>query len=212
VLGDLGGCHLRTPSPDRHLRKPIVLTLSEVRSIPAIITTVPPAADFGKLIEDTLEAHESETADDTRLRRIASVTQRKFLRNDTSVQAPVHCECVLVHYFNDPTVASDEIPPINFLGVSKLSCIACARFIEASNKYRNRKFYTRGCRGKLYFPWALPPSGQRIASAFKRARLATLSNCWSGEEPQDLEEIAIALTPRPTRRTPPARARLMRPT
>jgi hypothetical protein len=126
-------------------------------------------ADFGKLIEDTLKKHESVTANRTRLREIVTVTQWKFFQNDGSVQAPVHCECALVHYFNNPRVASAEMRPMDVLGVSKLSCNACARFIEASNKYSNRKFHTRGCHGKWCFPWALPPSHQQVSSTFQES-------------------------------------------
>jgi len=150
----------------RRVRRHFYNKSSEVRSIPATAITVPPAADFGKLIEDTLGAHELETANNALLRRIASAAHRKFFRRDCCIRAPVHCECALVHYFNEPTVVSDEIPPINFLGVSKLPCNACTMFIEASNRNRKRKFYIGGCRGKWSFPWALPPSGQPITSAF----------------------------------------------
>jgi hypothetical protein len=110
-----------------------------------------------------------EIAEYDRLRWFVNVTQRKFFRNDGSVQAPVHCECALVHYFNTPTVASDEIAPVDFLGVSKLCCNACAMFIEASNKCSNREFHTRGCRGKWRFPWALPPSDQQVSSTFQES-------------------------------------------
>jgi hypothetical protein len=143
--------------------------LHEVRTIPATITTVPPPADFGKLIEDTLKNPKLVTAKRTRLHQIVGVTQRTFFQNDGSVQAPVHCECALVHYFNNPRVASAEMRPMDYLGVSKLSCNACARFIKASNKYSNRKFYTRGCHGKWYFPWVSPPSHQLVSRTFQES-------------------------------------------
>ena len=151
------------------LRRHFHNKLPEVRSIPAIITTVPLPADLGMSIKDVLERHESKTADEARLRRIVIETQQKFFRNDGSVQAPVHCECALVHYFNKQTVSSVEVPPMNFLGVSKLSCNACVRFIKASNEYSNWKFHTRGCHGKWYFPWASPPSDQQVSSSFQES-------------------------------------------
>ena len=52
---------------------------------------------------------------------------------------------------------------------SKLSCNACPRFIEASNKCSNWKFHTRGCHGKWYFPWGFPPSDQQVSSAFEES-------------------------------------------
>jgi len=43
---------------------------------------------------------------------------------------------------------AEYMPPMDYLGVSKLSCNACAMFIQASNKHSNTKFYARGSHGK----------------------------------------------------------------
>ena len=62
-----------------------------------------------------------------------------------------------------------SLAPTNFLGVIvSYLATACARFIEASNEYSNRKFHTRGCHGNWYIPWALPPSDQQVSSTFPR--------------------------------------------
>jgi len=139
----------------------------EVRSVPPIITTIPRPSDLRKLIEDSLDGHDSETDNSDLLEKIISAAQRKFFWNGCSAQAPVHCECALVHHFL--TVPLDQsVPlPMDYLGVSTLSCGACARFIEASNEHSNRKFYTRGCHGNWYFPWASPPSDQQVSSTFR---------------------------------------------
>jgi hypothetical protein len=180
-----------------HLRHHFHKKLPEVRSIPAIITTVSPPEDFGKLIAGTLKEHKMETAEYDRLCQIVDVTQQKFFRNDGSVKAPVHCECALIHYFNNPTVASEEIAPMNFLGVSKLSCNACAKFIQASNKYSIQKFYTRGCHGKWYFPWALPPSDQQVSSTFQESMsryIVKLLTWRGGARPRSKSDSSCAST------------------
>jgi hypothetical protein len=82
-------------------------------------------------------------------------------RNKDSVKAPVHCECALIDHFNKPAKSdTTEIPPVGYLGVSKLSCSACKIFIDVwnQNNPRGQSFLTRGSHGKCHFPWALPPS------------------------------------------------------
>jgi len=80
----------------------------EVRSVPPIITIVPLPSDLGERIEDILAGHDLERDDNDLLEKIISATKKKFFRNGGPVQAHVHCECALVHYFNDPTVPSDQ--------------------------------------------------------------------------------------------------------
>jgi hypothetical protein len=100
------------------------------------------------------------------------ILKKKYLDNNDPfgskgfVKAPVHCECALIYHLNKPAT---NIPPVGYLGVSKLSCSACKIFIDVwnQNNTRGRKFLTRGCHGKYYFPWALPPSlDQKTATAF----------------------------------------------
>jgi hypothetical protein len=90
--------------------------------------------------------------------------------NKTFVKAPIHCECALIHHFNKPDKRDTTgIPPVGYLGVSKLSCSACKIFIDVWNQTntRSQNFLTRGSHGKCYFPWALPPSlDEETATAF----------------------------------------------
>jgi len=132
----------------------------------------------GKRIEDTIDGHDTETDDSDLVEEIISTTQKKFFQNGGSVQAHIHCECALVHYFNDPTVPLDQStpPPMDYLGASKLSCNACARFIDASNKHSKRKFYTRGCHGKWCFPWAPPQSDQQVLRTFSDTMSSHIAN------------------------------------
>jgi hypothetical protein len=103
------------------------------------------------------------------------ILKEKYLDNDPFgnkdfVKAPVHCECALIYHFNKPAKPeTTDIPPVGYLGVSKLSCSACKMFIDVwnQNNPHGRKFLTRGSHGKCYFPWALPPSlDKETATAF----------------------------------------------
>ena len=134
-------------------------------------------------------------------------TLQNFFRNDGSVQAAVHCERASVHYSNNPTVSSDEVAPMDFLGVSKLSCNACAKFIEVSNKYSSRKFHTRGCHGNGISRGLYLHPTSKFQAFPRKACLATLSNYWSGNMGQDRDAIATALAPRPIWTMFPTRTR-----
>jgi hypothetical protein len=43
-----------------------------------------------------------------------------------------------------------------YIGVSKLSCIACSIFIQEFNRTSNTSFSTRDCHQKWYFSWEFP--------------------------------------------------------
>ena len=135
----------------------------QIRTVPSMMKTIPSPSGLAELIADTLNGHDLEIAVRVRLDRFVSATQRIYFQNDDPARAPVHCECALVQHFKKNR--GQSTPPMHYLGVSKLSCNACAKFIEASNKHSNQTFYTRGCRGKWYFPWALPQSVTRNVSA-----------------------------------------------
>jgi len=55
--------------------------------------------------------------------------------------------------------ARANVPPFNYIGVSKLSCSPCHMWIEAFNELGGRQYYTRGCHGKWYWPWGMPAVG-----------------------------------------------------
>jgi hypothetical protein len=76
-----------------------------------------------------------------------------------SVSCEIHCECRILQRF---TTTAYKIKPINYIGVSKLSCAGCAAVFDSYNELQNsrdRMFYTRGGHGKWYFPWLLPKVG-----------------------------------------------------
>ena len=70
---------------------------------------------------------------------------------------PAHCECALIQYLATKHGNSwDNVPAFSYIGVSKPSCSACHRWLEAFNQVGRQKFFTRGSHGKWYWPWAMP--------------------------------------------------------
>lgn len=66
----------------------------------------------------------------------------------------IHCECALIAMFNTET--HQPLWPINYIGVSKLSCAPCYLWIQAFNASHAVKNYTRGTHGKWYPKWSMP--------------------------------------------------------
>ncbi|KAG5300066.1 hypothetical protein I7I50_06334 [Histoplasma capsulatum G186AR] len=68
------------------------------------------------------------------------------------VRAPVHCECVLALKFLGENLT---VRSVQYIGVSKLSCISCWVFLKALRD-NGIAFYTKGSHSKAYFPWKFP--------------------------------------------------------
>lgn len=77
------------------------------------------------------------------------------------VTAPVHCECALALQLS----ASDS-PAVGYIGVSKLSCLACWHFLEGL-QCAGHEFYTRGSHPTAHFPWKYPDLEIRQAGLSK---------------------------------------------
>ena len=70
-----------------------------------------------------------------------------------SVYVGIHCECLLaLHFVNR---SRHEPPPLQYLGVSKLSCLCCWTFLKILREH-GFSFHTKGTHSKVYFPWAWP--------------------------------------------------------
>ncbi|KAF8415593.1 hypothetical protein EV426DRAFT_722095 [Tirmania nivea] len=69
---------------------------------------------------------------------------------------PVHCEVALVQYYHQN---SSIVPPFNYIGVSKLSCLCCHLFLCEFAKETKKNFKTRGTHSKIYYPWGFPELG-----------------------------------------------------
>ncbi|EFQ99070.1 hypothetical protein MGYG_02084 [Nannizzia gypsea CBS 118893] len=78
---------------------------------------------------------------------------RKRFDGKQAIKGSVHCECLLVlRLAGDSRTGISALP---YIGVSKLSCLACWEFF-GSLRDAGHKFYTKGSHAKAYFPWKFP--------------------------------------------------------
>ncbi|KKZ67244.1 hypothetical protein EMCG_07049 [[Emmonsia] crescens] len=78
---------------------------------------------------------------------------RRRLSGVEIICGPVHCECLLaLHLVSENRTG---IIAVQYLGVSKLSCLACWEFLKVL-RGNGIMFYTKGSHAKAYFPWKFP--------------------------------------------------------
>jgi hypothetical protein len=78
---------------------------------------------------------------------------RKRFEGRQSIKGPVHCECLLaLRLVGDACAGVAALP---YIGVSKLSCLACWEFLRGLRN-AGYVFYTQGSHAKVYFPWKFP--------------------------------------------------------
>ena len=132
---------------------------------PCVTVVMPKARDWERVVADALQFPNLFDNSNPKVVRLFK-TLKSNSRYLGTVRAPIHCECALItHYQNRPNSLS-VVPPLEYIGVSKLSCKACALFFEASNKASSSRFYTRGSHQKWYFPWAMPKCKPEISDEF----------------------------------------------
>ncbi|EGC44027.1 hypothetical protein HCEG_03242 [Histoplasma capsulatum var. duboisii H88] len=169
-----------------------------------ITVTLPSkTADWSNVLKLALNTsgYEMKKKSETLISKIPQPKKKKSTHS-------VHCECNLLKYF----VNVDFKPrPVSYIGVSKLSCAACAAVFAAWNDlHHNYQFKIRGSHGKWYSPWAAPMGWdnksvieeklysviyQKISDWFTHAldqegfvkRRLSDSSADSGEEHPDLE-------------------------
>lgn len=77
---------------------------------------------------------------------------------NNTITANVHAECTLLHHH----LQSPRPTPFSYIGVSKLSCIACHLLFKSyehhASLFGKMVFHTKGSHFKLYFPWVCLPS------------------------------------------------------
>ena len=135
---------------------------------PRAIVIMPKPQDWERVVADVLKLTDLLANHGPGLTRLLQTLRT---RNSGTIRAPVHCECALItHYQNRPKSISDVVP-LKYIGVSKLSCKACALFFQVSNSLTSSRFCTRGSNQKWYFPWAMPECDPKIGDKFV-ARLA----------------------------------------
>jgi hypothetical protein len=65
----------------------------------------------------------------------------------------VHCESALISYLH----RNPSFPAFSYIGVSKLSCKPCHRWLSAYNQHANSGcYYTKGSHDKWYLGWKTP--------------------------------------------------------
>ena len=135
---------------------------------PRATVVMPKPQDWERMVADVLELSDLLANYGPRLTRLIQTLRT---RNSGTIRAPVHCECALItHYQNRPKSISD-VAPLEYIGVSKLPCKACALFFEVSNSLTSSRFCTHDSHQKWYFPWAMPGCDPKIGDKFV-ARLA----------------------------------------
>ncbi|KAA8906710.1 hypothetical protein FN846DRAFT_918987 [Sphaerosporella brunnea] len=131
----------------------------EIVDYPRKRVTLPTSKDaWATLIDTTLNsAQPLKPIEPQVIQSTAAALSTRF--SDKSVLCGIHCECKILQRF---TTTAYKIKPINYIGVSKLSCTGCAAVFNSYNELQNsrdHRFYTRGAHGKWYFPWFLPEVG-----------------------------------------------------
>lgn len=101
--------------------------------------------------------------------------QKSFKRRKT-VTGWVHCECMLVLYLiGNSRLGISALP---YIGVSKLSCVACWEFFNALHKV-DCMFYVRGSHSKAYFPWKFPDVEMNTAKFLESEKEKILNSFYS---------------------------------
>jgi hypothetical protein len=142
----------------RLFRKKLIV---EIVDYPRIRVTLPTSKDAWTALINTASnsAHAPKRIGPQVVHKTAAALATRF--SNKSVSCEIHCECKILQHFTT-TTTTFKIKPINYIGVSKLSCVGCAAVFASYNKLqdsRTHRFYTRGAHSKWYFPWVLPKVG-----------------------------------------------------
>ena len=95
------------------------------------------------------------------LLRLANVEQddriRKFINRQmnfltTQLRPYRHAECALLHHLTELKSKSPAMNFCSYIGVSKLSCFGCIKWIDSFNNCHNTRWMTSGTQEKIY-PW-----------------------------------------------------------
>jgi hypothetical protein len=128
---------------------------------PARNIVMPKPSDWGSIISHALQFEQDASSPELDDIYAALRSNRKYRG---TIRTPVHCECALIVHFHNRH--ESKVPPVEYIGVNKLSCKGCALFFEAFNAVASTRFCTRGSHQKWYFPWAVPQYDARIIDQF----------------------------------------------
>jgi hypothetical protein len=68
-------------------------------------------------------------------------------------RSTVHCECNILRFFGTNSI---KPRPVDYIGLSKLTCAGCAAVFRAWNATNCVQLSCRGSHGKFKYPWAMP--------------------------------------------------------
>lgn len=78
----------------------------------------------------------------------------KSLRQKTSVNAPIHCECAVAAHFLQETLKGRT--PLSFIGMSTPSCFSCWQLLCCIQEAVGVCLFTTGTNEKVCFSWKYP--------------------------------------------------------
>ena len=137
------------------------------------LVTCPNSESFQKLSLDEL-AKLVETGDQPP--QIHTAAESSYLNISPRVYLKEHCEIQLVRFYIENP---GTIPVMAYLGVSKLSCFLCSKFLEYLSDSDPGlpappiKFFVRGEHGKVYGRWC--PPDIKVTGDMKNRVLSSLS-------------------------------------
>ena len=154
--------YAHSPRLRRHFynKKFSVETVSQLHAT----VVMPKPQDWKRVVTDVLESVPDLLVNHGPRLTDMLVTLRR--RNRGTVRAPVHCGCALIAHYQSRPKSIPDVAPLEYIGVSKLSCKACVLFFEVSNSLTSSRFCTRGSHHKWYFPWAMPKCDPKISDEF----------------------------------------------
>ena len=109
-----------------------VQTLASATEAPKLPTT---SAGWTAALNDLLSTGEVEANGDSFIQKSVNGVHSRA-RHER--RCPIHCEVSLVEYFH-----KHSSPAYTYIGVSKLSCLACHLFLENFRKYTGKRFQTK---------------------------------------------------------------------
>ncbi|KAF8416860.1 hypothetical protein EV426DRAFT_569554 [Tirmania nivea] len=144
-------------SPRLHSRlnmKTRIKVLAESSKAPKLPTN---EAAWGAVLNDLFESADVDPTDQSFVTESAKHAWLRYKsKGPKPKQCPVHCEVALVQYYHqNPSI----VPPFNYIGVSKLSCLCCHLFLREYAKEAKKTFRTTATHSKIYYPWMFPELG-----------------------------------------------------
>jgi hypothetical protein len=144
--------------------------MAEWDSIPSVPTAgiAFPFDTLGTIIRDRCDLHDLSNEENAFAQNLEAVK-----KNLAKAAFVFHAECALMVEATR-RIRSRGIKFCNFIGVSKLSCPCCAKFIEAWREFFKMDWKTSGCHYKMYRWSGLPKDAKPHDESLLRCLEAVL--------------------------------------